>query len=328
MSRKVISLALCALLFALSLPAEAQQAGKVPRIALTRPERSGDPDGQLNVDAFRQGLRELGYVEGKTFFLDVLWLDGQPGRAPERIAEAVRRNVDFIVTSGTASTRAAQKATSTIPIIMANADDPVVTGLVPSLARPGGNVTGVTNISSELAGKRLELLKEVVPKTSRVAVILDPSRPRDAAMRQTEDAARALGVQLKSLVVQGHNEFDQAFKSVVKGRAEALIVVTGGVFNRHRTRLVELANTHRLPAMYTEHEWIRAGGLMVYASSQPEQYRRAATFVHKILKGARPGELPIELPMKFELAINLKTAKQIGLTIPPDVLARADKVIK
>jgi putative ABC transport system substrate-binding protein len=308
--------------------AQAQQPKKVARIVLTRPERSGDPDGQVLIDAFRQGLRELGYIEGKHFVLEVLWLQGQPGLTPERIAEVIRRNVDFIVTSGTSSTRAAQKATSTIPIIMGNADDPIVTGLLPSLARPGGNVTGLTNISTELADKRLELLKEVVPKSSRVALLLDPSRPRDAAVRQTEDAAHALGLQLQSLVVGGPDDFESAFRSVVKGRADALIIVTGGLFNRHRTRLVELANTQRLPAMYTEHEYIQAGGLMVYASSQTEQYRRAAIYVDKILKGAKPADLPVEQPTKFELMINLKTAKQIGLTIPPNVLARADKVIK
>jgi putative ABC transport system substrate-binding protein len=328
MNRKIIICLLTTALLSTVPFVEAQQPGKVLRIVVTRPERSGDPEGQLLIDAFRQGLRELGYGEGKHFVLEVLWLEGEPARLPERIAEAVRRNANFIITSGTSSTRAAQKATSTIPIIMGNADDPVVTGLVPSLARPGGNITGLTNISTDLADKRLELLKEVVPRSSRMAVLLDPSRPRDAAVKQTEEAAHALGVRLQSLVVQGPDDFEGAFRSAVKGRAEALIIVTGGLFNRHRTRLVELANTHRLPAMYTELEYARAGGLMVYASSQTEQYRRAATYVHKILKGAKPAELPIELPTKFELVINLKTAKQIGLTIPPNVLARADKVIK
>jgi putative tryptophan/tyrosine transport system substrate-binding protein len=307
---------------------EAQPPAKIPRIVLTRPERSGDADGQVNVDAFRQGLRELGYVEGKNFTLDVLWFEGQPERTYDRIVEALRDNVNFIVTSGTSSTQSARKATSTVPIIMANADDPVVTGLTPSLARPGGNITGITNISSGLAGKRLELLKEVLPKAARVVYLLDPTRSRDATVKQAEEAADALGMKLQSLVLQEPNDFENAFRSVMKGRPDGLIFTAGGVFNRHRTRLVELAIKHRLPSVHSEREWIRAGGLMVYGSSQPEQYRRAAIYVDKILKGAKPAELPVEQPTKFELLINLKTAKRIGLTIPPNILARADKVIR
>jgi putative ABC transport system substrate-binding protein len=315
-------------LFAVSFPADAQQPGKIPWIVLTRPERSGDPDGQVLVYAFRDALRELGYAERKNFILEVLWLEGQLDRTLERLSETVRRNVDFIVTSGTRSTRAAQKATSAIPIIMANADDPVAEGFVANLARPGRNITGLTSISTELAGKRLELLKEVVPKASRVALLLDPSRPRDATVRETEAAAHALGVQLQSLVVRDPDDFESAFQSLVRSRPDALIIITGGLFNRHRARLVELAAKNRLPAMYTLPEYMDAGGLMVYASSQTDQYRRAATFVHKIMKGAKPADLPVERPTKFELLINLKAAKQIGLTIPPNVLARADKVIR
>jgi ABC-type uncharacterized transport system substrate-binding protein len=307
---------------------EAQQPAKIARIVLTRPERSHDTDGQVNVDAFRQGMRDLGYVEKKTFVLDVLWLEGQPERTYERLLEALRHNVDFIVTSGTSSTRSARKATSTIPIIMANADDPVVTGLTPSLTRPGENITGITNISSGLAGKRLELLKEILPKASRVMYLLDPTRSRDATVKQAEEAARALGLKLQSLEVQGPDDFENAFRSVVKGRPDGLIFTAGGVFNRDRGRLVELAIKHRLPSVHPEREWLHAGGLMVYGSSQPEQYRRAAIYVDKILKGAKPAELPIEQAAKFELLINLKTARRISLTIPPNVLARADRVIK
>jgi putative ABC transport system substrate-binding protein len=318
------------MLFALCYSVAAQQpTKKIPRIVLTRPERSGDPGGQNNVAAFLQGMRELGYTEGNNFIVEILWLELQPERAPERIAEAVRQNVDIIVTSGTATTRAAQKATSTIPIIMGNGDDPVTGGIVANLARPGANVTGLTNISSQLAGKRVELLKEVIPKASRMALLLDQIQSRTHEVRkQTDEAARAFDVQLQSVVAQGPNDFDDAFRSISKSRANALIVRTGGVFNRHRARLVELATKYRLPSMYPEQEWIRAGGLMVYGSSQLEQYRRAAVYVDKILKGAKPGELPVEQPTKFELIINLKAAKQIGLSIPPNVLARADRVIK
>jgi putative ABC transport system substrate-binding protein len=211
---------------------------------------------------------------------------------------------------------------------MANTPDPVASGFVASLARPGGNITGLTNISTELAGKRLELLKEVIPKSSRITLLLDPSRPRTADVKETEAAARVLGLQVQSLVVQGPNDFESAFRSAAKGRADALTIISGAVFNRHRVRLVELAAKNRLPAIYSEHEYVHAGGLMAYASSERDQYRRAATYVDRILKGTKPADLPVERPMKFELIINLKTAKLIGLTIPPNVLARADKVIK
>jgi putative ABC transport system substrate-binding protein len=329
MSKKIVSFALGAMLLALSFPAEAQQAGKVPRVLLTRPERPDNPAAQGHVEAFRQGLRERGYVEGQNIALEILWLGGEPGRIPNRLTDSTRPKVDFIVTSGTASTRAARKATNTIPIIMATgSSDPVAEGFIASFARPGGNITGLTNMSTELAGKRLELLKEAAPKSSRAAVLLDPTRPRPADVKETQDAGRALGVQVQSLVVQGPEDFEDAFRSATKGRADALIIVSGSVFNAHRPRLIELAAKSRLPAMYTEHEYAHAGGLMVYASVLTDQYRRAAVFIDKILKGTKPADLPVEQPTKFELVINLKTAKQIGLTIPPNVLARADKVIK
>ena len=309
--------------------AEAQQPGKAPRIVLTRPEQPGNPAAQVHIDAFRQGLRERGYTEGQNIALEILWLGGEPSRIPKRLTDSTRPKVDLIVTSGTASTRAAQKATGTIPIIMATASaDPVAEGFVASFARPGGNITGLTNMSTELAGKRLELLKEAVPKISRVAVLLDPTRPRAADVRETQDAGHALGVRVQSLVVPGPDDFEDAFRSATKGRAEALIIVSGGIFNAHRTLLIELAAKSRLPAMYTEHEYVHGGGFMVYASVLTDQYRRAAVYVDKILKGAKPGDLPVEQPAKFELVINLKAAKQIGLTIPPNVLARADRVIR
>jgi ABC-type uncharacterized transport system substrate-binding protein len=309
--------------------AEAQQPGKIPRIVLTRPEQSGSPVGEALIEAFRQGLRERGYVEGQNIALEILWLGGGSGPIPKRLTDSTRPKADLIVTSGTASTRAAQKATSTIPIIMASTGaDPVAEGFVASFARPGGNITGLTNMSIDIAGKRLELLKETVPRSSRVAVLLDPSRPRAAEVREIQEAGHALGLQVQSPTVKGPDDFKDAFRSASKGRADALMIVSGGVFNAHRPLLIDLAAKSRLPAMYSEHEYVHAGGLMVYASVLTDQYRRAAVYVDKILKGAKPADLPVEQPVKFEFIVNLKTAKQIRLTIPPNVLARADKVIR
>ena len=329
MSKTILVWLLASFFLAPVALAEAQQPGKLPRIILTRPEQSGSPVGEALIEAFRQGLRERGYVEGQNIALEILWSGGGSSPIPRRLTDSTRPNVDVIVTSGTASTRAAQKATSTIPIIMANTGaDPVAEGLVASFARPGGNITGLTNMSIDLAGKRLELLKETAPKSSRVAVLVDPSRPRTTEVKEIEDAGHALRVQIQSPTVKGPDDFKDAFRSATKGRADALMIVSGGVFNAHRALLIELAAKSRLPAMYSEYEFVRAGGLMVYSSVLTEQYRRAAVFVDKILKGAKPADLPVERPIKFELIINLKTAKQIGLTIPPYVLGRADRVIR
>lgn len=321
--------ALSAWLFALSFPTQAQQPRKLTRILLTRPETVAGPAAQVLIEAFRQGLSERGYAEGKDVAVEILWLGGESGGIAKRLTDSTRAKVDFIVTSGTASTRAAQQATRSIPIIMATTSaDPVAEGFVATFARPGGNITGLTNMSTELAGKRLELLKEAVPKASRVVVLLDPTRPRATDVKEIQDAGHAFGVKVQSRVMQSADDFEAAFRSATKGRADALIIISGRVFNAHRPLLVELAARSRLPAMYTEHEYVRAGGLMVYSSMLTEQYRRVAVFVDKILRGARPADLPVEQPTKFELIVNLKTAKQIGLTIPPNVLARADKVIK
>ena len=329
MKQKFFVMLLALLIIGSSRLVQAQQSNKVPWILLTRPERSGDPASQVNIEALRQGLRERGYVEGQNIAIEILWLAGEPGRIPKRLSDTTLPKADIIVTSGTASTRAAQKATATIPIIMATTSvDPVAEGLIASFARPGGNITGLMNMSRELAGKRLELLKEAVPKISRVAVLLDPTRPRTAELTETQDAGRALKVEIQSLVVKGPDNFEEAFRSAAKGRAQALVIISGGVFNPHRPRLIELAAKSRLPAMYSEQEYVNAGGLMVYASVLAEQYRRVAVYIDKIINGAKPAELPIEPPMKFELIINLKAAKQIGVTIPPNLLARADKVIR
>ena len=237
--------------------------------------------------------------------------------------------MDCIFTAGGNPTRATKQATVTIPIVMGNPGEPIQAGFVASLARPGGNITGLTSISTDLIGKRLELLKEVVPKISRVAILRDSRNPDTAVtLKETEGAARLLKVQLISLEVRGLDELENVFRSIAKSRADAFVLGGSGLFNTHRTRIIELAVKHRLPAIYTEQEYVLAGGLMTYATSIPDLYRRAATYVDKILKGAKPSDLPVEQPKKFEFIINLKAAKQIGLTIPPNVLVRADRVIR
>ena len=297
--------------------AEAQQTNKVYRIGIlcTRCDRTSP-----RLEAFRQALRELGYVEGQNLVIEY--------RNRKKAAELVKLKVDCIFTGGTGPTRAAKKATSTIPIVMGNVGDAVGRGLVASLAKPGGNITGLTTRSPELAGKRLELLKATFPEVSRVAALWDPSKlGNDVHFKETEVAARALGVQLQSLEVRRPYNFETAIRAAGKERAEALYVFGAGM-RRHRARIVELAANNRLPGMYSDHRFVSAGGLMSYAPNRVDQYRRAATYVDKILKGAKPADLPVERPTKFELLINLKTAKALGLTIPPEVLFRADKVIK
>ncbi|MBI4587668.1 MAG: ABC transporter substrate-binding protein [Candidatus Rokubacteria bacterium] len=311
----------------LPLAADAQQAGRVYRIGVL----SGVPPAALSsrVEAFRQGLLERGWMEGKTIALEYRHVGGQPDRFPAQAADLVRLKVDVIVTTGPAAAVAAKKATSTIPIVMATGGDVVGAGLVASLARPGGNITGLTAISPELSAKRLELLKEAFPGVSRVAVLWNPADPGAAlSFRETEIAARALGVQLQSLEVRGPNDFDRAFSAITEKRADALLVVRSPVTNVHQTRIVDFAAKSRLPAMYSRTGSAEAGGLMFYGTDDHDLYRRAATYVDKILKGAKPADLPVEQPTKFELVINLKTAKALGLTIPQSILLRADKVIE
>jgi putative tryptophan/tyrosine transport system substrate-binding protein len=305
----------------------AQQPGKVPRIGILPP---GPISERVHLwEAFRQGLRELGYVEGQNIILVFPSGEVKPERLPHLAAELVNLKVDVIVAAAVVAVQAAKEATKTIPIVMPVASDAVETGLVASLARPGGNITGLTLISSQLSGKRLELLKEVVPRLSRLAV---PSNPTTAAvppqMRETEVAARALGVQLQPLEVRGPDDFERVFQAATKERAGALITLDDAFVFTQRTRIVKLAAKSGLPAIYGLREFVDAGGLMSYAANTSDMYRRAAAFVDKILKGAKPADLPVEQPTKFEFVINLKAAKQIGLTIPPNVLARADKVIK
>ena len=328
MSKKVVGLAIWAVLLALSFPAGAQQAKKIPRIGfLASVSASSDAD---RIEAFRQGLRELGYVEGQNVTIEYRWADGRFEQLPDLAAELVRLKVDVIVAVVTQASLAAKKATGTIPIVMVGVSDPVGSGLVASLARPGTNITGTSSMTAEIIGKLLELLKETLPKISRVAALWNPANPVFQALqlRETEVAARALGVQLQILEARGPDEIDRAFAAMVKERTKALLILGDPVFTSHRKRIADLAAKYRLPAVSGTREYVEAGGLMAYGPSFPDMHRRAATYVDKILKGTKPADLPVEQPKKFEFIINLKAAKQIRLTIPPNVLARADKVIR
>jgi len=326
MSKRIFCLALGAMLIMLCFAAEAQQPTKIPRIGFLTGFLSSTPARE---EGFRQGLRELGYVEGKNIVIESRYAEGIPGREHALAIELVGLKVDIIVTNGASATRAAKEATNTIPIVMAQDPDPIGNGFVASLARPGGNITGLSNLNRELSGKRLELLKEVVPRLSRVAVFGTSTFPGTAQnLKETELAAGAMRVQLQYLDVLDPKDIETAFRGASKGRAQAVLTLGGNVLNSHRTQVVELAAKSRLPAIYVIREYVEAGGLMSYGASITDLFRRAATYVDKILKGAKPADLPVEQPIKFELIINLKAAKQISLTIPPNVLVRADKVIR
>jgi ABC-type uncharacterized transport system substrate-binding protein len=328
MARKITVFGLCAMLFALCASAEAQQASKVPKIGfLVVPSRSFFAD---RMESFRQGLHSLGYVEGKNILIEYRYAEGKLDRLPELAKELVAVKVDLIVTTSTQSVLAAKNATRTIPIVFAGVQDPVAAGIIDSLARPGGNATGLSILAPELGGKRLELLKEAVPRATRVAFFwnLGPQGVASDAVKATHTAAHALGLQLKSLEVQDSKDFEQAFETAIAERVQSLLTNPSPIINTHRPRIIEFATKNRLPAMYAAPEFVDAGGLMSYTLSYTEQFRRAASYVDKILKGAKPADLPVEQPFKFEFIINLKAAKQIGLTIPPNVLARADRVIR
>jgi putative ABC transport system substrate-binding protein len=331
MRKNVIRFTLSAMLFALSVPANAQEPKKVPRIGfLLARSPSSNP---ARIEAFRQGLRELGYVEGKNIIIERRHHEGKLDRFPALAAELVRLKVDIIVTLGPPAARAAKEATVTIPIVMMQVGDPVGSGFVASLARPGGNITGLSSLAPELSGKRLEFLKEIVPRLSRVAVFGTSTSPDNAqSLREVELAAGAMKVKLQFLDVldpRDPKDIETAFRAASKGRAEAvLMMVAGAVGTAHQTRILELAVKSRLPVIYVTATWVEAGGLMSYGVNNRDLDRRAATYVDKILKGRKPADLPVEQPMKFEFIINLKAAEQIGLTIPPNVLYRANKVIK
>ena len=321
-----ITILVVALSLDLAYFAQAQQPTKVPRIGFLLASSAGVDS---RVEAFRQGFRELGYIEGKNIAIEWRYAEGKEDRVPKLAAELVQMNVEIIVTDGTNVTRAAKNATKTIPIVMASDADPVGNGFVASLARPGGNVTGLVNLLAGLSGKRLEILKEAIPGISRVGVLWNPENPSSiSAFKETQEAAQALAMQLQSLEVHGPDEFEGAFQAATKRQARALSVVSDSLMFNNRRRLLELAAKHRLPTMHTQSLWVEAGALMSYGTYFPDLYRRAATYVDKILKGAKPADLPVEQPIKFELVINLKTAKQIGLMIPQSVLYQADKVIK
>lgn len=326
--RRRNEIALCLLTTLLLLivsPAEAQQPGKVPLMGyLSADVGRGSP----NAEALRQGLKELSYVEGQNITIEFRSAEGNADRLPALAAELVRLKVDIILVAGGTPARAAKKATSSIPIIFVGSTDPVATGLVASLARPGGNVTGFSAGAPGLYGKRLEILKETLPRITRVGVLWNPIDPAIALFKETRAVGQELGVQVQSLEVRNFNSIDGAFQAAAKAQAGALVVAQQNPITTHPKRIVELAAKHRLPAIYADTPWIHNGGLMSYGPSYTDLYRRAADYVDKILKGRHPSDLPVQQPVKYELMINLKTAKALGLTIPPVVLSRAERVVK
>jgi putative tryptophan/tyrosine transport system substrate-binding protein len=327
-SEIIFCLALCAMLFALCVPVMAQQPSKVPRIGII--QGGSAATSRVNIDPFREGLRDLGYVEGKNIVLEFRYADGDLSRLSKLASELVQLKVDLIVAGGTQTTTAAKNATTTIPIIVAAAGDLVATGLVSSLARPGGNITGSTRMTKDLSGKRIELLKGTIPKVSKVAVLLSSATALfdPVELKEMETTARHVGVTLQAVDVGDPKEFQGAYVTMAKEHADAVVILQGSFTSFHRKQLVELAIKHRLPSLCEALLFTNAGCLMSYGPDVPHLYLRAAIYADKILKGARPAELPVEQPTKFEFIINLKTANQIGLTIPPNVLALADKVIR
>jgi len=323
----ILVVALCTMVFAFCYSASAQQAKNMPTIGyLSVLSPSSD---SARIGALRQSLAELGYVEGRTITIQPRYAEGKLDQLPKLAGELVGSDVDIIVAGGSTAIRAAKNVTKLIPIIMAHGSDPVELGYVASLSRPGGNITGLTHLAPELGGKRLELLKDVVPKLSRVAVLTDPGAGGHAPqMKELVTAAPGLGLELRPVEIRSPTELENAFSVMKAERADAFVGIQVPTLDRLRGRIVQLAVTHKLPAMYPNEEYVESGGLMSYAADIVSLFSRSAVYVDKVLKGARPADLPVEQPTKFELLINLKTAKQIGLTIPPNVLARADRVIK
>ena len=327
MKKKIALFAVSTLLFVLCSSAEAQQQAKVPRIGfLTNNSPTTFPDGDA---AFRLGLRELAYIEGKRIMIEWRYAEGKPGRLQEMLKELIRFDVAVIVTGGPSATRLAKQSNTTIPIVMATDPDPVANGFVASLARPGGNITGVSTLAPEISGKQLEILKEVVPRLFRVAVFGTSFSPGNAQrLKEIELAAAALGVKCQLIDILAADDVEPAFQKATKGHADAVLQLSSTVFNSQRFAILQLAAKTRSPMIYPWREFVEAGGLMSYGVRLTELHHRAATYVDKILKGTKPSDLPVEQPTKFEFIVNLRTAKQIGLTIPPNVLARADKVIR
>jgi putative ABC transport system substrate-binding protein len=325
MNKKITHVALCAILLVLHFPAEAQQAAKVPRIRVLGSQSAADP----RIELIRQGFRDLGYLEGKNVVVEYRYAEGKLDRFPGLVAEAVRENVDSLVVMSAPGALAAKNATKTIPIIMFVGIDPVAAGLVESFARPGGNITGFTSITGELGGKRLELFKEAVPKLVRVAVLYDPANPGSVeVVQEVRTVARPLGLTARFWEVQGADNFEKVFAAMSKERTDGLVVAPSPLFSANVSRITDFALKSWLPSMFGTREFVDAGGLMTYRADNDNSYRRVAIYVDKILKGTKPADLPVERPMKFEFIVNLKTAKQIGVTVPPNVLARADRVIR
>jgi putative ABC transport system substrate-binding protein len=327
MRTKVIVALLVVFIPAAICNVEAQQPAKIPKVGfLVVTPRSFFTD---RMESFQQGLQSLGYIEGKNVNIEYRYAEGQLERLPELAKELVAANVDVIVTTSRPGILAVKSATRIIPIVFSGVQDPVAMGIIDSLARPGGNATGLSILAPELGGKRLEILKETVPRVVRVAFFLGPGQGvGGVAVEATHSAARGLGLQLKPLNVRDSKDVDKAFETALAEKVQCILTNPSPVLNTHRLRIVELATKNRLPGMYAAPEFVEAGGLMSYTPSYTEQFRRAAVYVEKILKGAKPADLPVEQPMKFDFVVNLKTAKQIGITIPPNVLVRADRVIK
>jgi putative ABC transport system substrate-binding protein len=324
-----LAIILTVLLLATPLAASAQQAGKVYRLGFLGGATPDTPGGERLWEALLQGLREFGYVEGQNIAVERRYTEGREDRLPALAADLVSVKVDVIVAAATQPVHAARRATRTIPIVMPNHSDPVGSGLVASLARPGGNITGLSIINPELTGKRLELLKQAVPRIVRVAVLWNPTHQAHPSMlSEVDDAARGLGLQIQRLQAQGLNDYDRAFSAMTRERAEAVLVLGDVTFWLHRARIAELAAKRRLPAMFSQREHVEAGGLMSYGADLADNFRRAANYVAKILKGANPADLPIEQPTKFELVVNLKAARLLGVTIPPSLSQRADQLIE
>jgi ABC-type uncharacterized transport system substrate-binding protein len=322
-----IFVSLPAILFSGIVPVHAQPTTKIARIGYLN--ATSPAAISARTESFRLGLRELGYIEGKNFVIEYRHAEGKIDRLPTLAAELVRLNPDVIVTAGPGDTRAAKEATNTIPIVMAQDSDPVANGFIASLARPGGNITGLSTLSPEISGKRLELLKEIIPRLSVVAVVGTSNRPGNAqALKEVELAASGLKVQVQYLELQGAHDIAMIFGDSSKGHAQAMLALETPVLIAQRTEVASLAIKRRVPVIYSRAENVEAGGLMSYGVNTNDLFRRAATYVDKILKGTKPTDLPVEQPIKFEFIVNLKAAKQIGLTIPPNVLARADRVIR
>jgi len=327
MRKNFFGLTLSAVLFALNFSVEAQQAPKIPRLGYLSP---GSLSGSLNLEPFLQGLRALGYVEGKNILIEYRYADGKPERLAELAEELVRLKVDVLmVGGGTSTVLRVKKVVTTVPIVFALVSDPVGDGVVASLAHPGGNLTGLSSGSEDLVGKRLELLKETIPKLSRVAVLVDPTDPANVdSFKEIEAVAKPMSVQLQALEVGRSADLESAFRSAIRAKADGALILPTAVLAPLRKRIADLAISNRLPTMFATSQYMDAGGLMSYGPDHSDLSRRAATYVDKILKGRKPADLPVEQPMKFEFVINLKTAKALGLTISPNVLARADKIIR